>query len=209
MVEGGIEMTDVVQKTRIPQQKRSIETKNRILLAAKDQFAKNGFHGTNAKEIAAAAGVSVGSFYSYFKDKKELFMDIFKEHIEEKIVRILGEHVVDPSNRKQSVYLLIKAMLDAHSPYPQFHREALAMRYSDPEVEAAFMEMDQHSLVHVEQFIEQFRAKLRITDIKTAARVISAAVEEIICSITIFGQDEDADRLIDGLADMIHRYLFD
>jgi len=202
-------MAEVVQKTRIPQQKRSIETKNRILLAAKDQFAKNGFHGTNAKEIAAAAGVSVGSFYSYFKDKKELFMDIFKEHIEEKIVRILGEHVVDPNNRKESVYLLIKAMLDAHDPYPQFHREALAMRYSDPEVEAAFTEMDQHSLVHVERFIEQFREKLRIKDIKTAARVISAAVEEIICSITIFGQKEDADRLIDGLADMIHRYLFD
>ena len=196
-------------KTRIPQQKRSIETKNRILVAAKDQFAKNGFHGTNAKEIATAAGVSVGSFYSYFKDKKSLFMEIFNEHIEEKVVRILGEHQVDPNNGRESVYRLIKAMLDAHDPYPQFHREVLAMRYSDPEVEAAFTEMDQHTLAHVERFIEQFLDKLRIKDIKTAARIISAAVEEIICSITIFGKDQEADRLIDGLADMIHRYLFD
>jgi AcrR family transcriptional regulator len=199
----------MVQKTRIPQQKRSIETRTRILVAAKVQFAKNGFHGTNAKEIAAAAGVSVGSFYSYFKDKKELFMEIFREHIEDKIVRILGEHQFDPNHRKESVYRLIKAMLDANEPYPQFHREVLAMRYSDPEVEAVFNEMDRHSLDHVEQFIEQFRDQLRITDIKTAAHVISAAVEEVICSITIFGEDQDADRLIDGLADMIHRYLFD
>ncbi len=202
-------MAEIEQKTRIPKQKRSIETKNRILVAAKDQFAKNGFHGTNAKEIATAAGVSVGSFYSYFKDKKELFMDIFREHIEEKVVRILGEHQVDPNNRKESVYRLIKAMLDAHEPYPQFHREVLAMRYSDPEVEAVFNELDRSSLGHVEQFIGQFQDTLRIKDIKTAARIICAAVEEIICSITIFGQDEDADRLIDGLADMIHRYLFD
>ena len=202
-------MTEIEPKTRIPQQRRSIETKNRILVAAKDQFSKNGFHGTNAKEIAAAAGVSVGSFYSYFKDKKELFMEIFREHIEEKIVRILGEHRFDPNHRKESVYRLIKAMLEAHEPYPQFHREVLAMRYSDPEVEAVFNEMDQLSLGHVERFIEQFRDKLRITDIKTAAHVISAAVEEIICSITIFGENQDADRLIDGLADMIHRYLFD
>ncbi len=202
-------MTEMEQRTRIPQQKRSIETKNRILVAAKDQFAQSGFHGTNAKEIAAAAGVSVGSFYSYFKDKKELFMEIFREHIEEKVVRILGEHQVDPKNRKESVYRLIKAMLDAHDPYPQFHREVLAMRYADPEVEAVFNELDQHSLGHVERFIEQFRETLRIKDIRTAARIISAAVEEIICAITIFGQDEDADRLIDGLADMIHRYLFD
>ena len=202
-------MTETEQKTRIPQQKRSIETKHRIFVAAKDQFSKKGFHGTNAKEIASAAGVSVGSFYSYFKDKKELFMEIFREHIEEKVVRILGEHQFDPNQRKEGVYRLIKAMLEAHEPYPQFHREVLAMRYSDPEVEAVFNEMDQQSLGHVERFIEQFRDNLRITDIKTAAYVVSAAVEEVICSITIFGEDQDADRLIDGLADMIHRYLFD
>jgi hypothetical protein len=69
--------------------------------------------------------------------------------------------------------------------------------------------MDQHSLGHVVLFIEQFRDKLRIKDIPTAARIISAAVEEVICSIKIFGADQEADRLIDGLADMIHRYLFD
>lgn len=201
-------MVDAEQKTRIPQQKRSIETKNRILVAAKDQFAKHGFHGTNAKEIAAAAGVSVGSFYSYFKDKKELFMDIFREHIQEKVVRVLDEHHVDPEHRKESVYQLIKAMLNAHEPYPQFHREVLAMRYSDPEVEAAFNAIDQKSQENVVAFIQQFEDQLRVTDIPTAARVICAAVEEIICSIIILGQDDDADRLIDGLADMIHRYLF-
>ena len=202
-------MSGAEQKTRIPQQKRSIETRNKILVAAKDRFAEQGFHGTNAKEIAATAGVSVGSFYSYFKDKKALFMEIFQEHIEEKVVRILKEHRVDPNDRRKSVYRLIKAMLDAHDPYPQFHREVLAMRYSDPEVETVFNELDQRSLVHVERFIAQFQDTLRITDIQTAARITTAAVEEIICSITIFGHDEDAERLLDGLADMIHRYLFD
>ena len=202
-------MSDIETKTRIPQQKRSIETRSKILIAAKDQFAEHGFHGTNAKEIAATAGVSVGSFYSYFKDKKALFMEIFREHIEEKVVRILSEHRVDPDDRRKSVYRLIKAMLEAHDPYPQFHREVLAMRYSDPEVEAIFNELDQRSLVHVENFIAQFSDKLRITDIKTAARITTAAVEEVICSITILGHDEDAERLLDGLADMIHRYLFD
>ena len=202
-------MSDTEPKTRIPQQKRSIETRNKILVAAKDQFADHGFHGTNAKEIAATAGVSVGSFYSYFKDKKALFMEIFREHIEEKVVRILSEHRVDPNDHRKSVYRLIKAMAEAHDPYPEFHREVLAMRYSDPEVEAIFNELDQRSLLHVENFFAQFRDTLRITDIKTAARITTAAVEEVICSITILGHDEDAERLLNGLADMIHRYLFD
>lgn len=196
-------------KTRIPQQKRSIETKNRILVAAKDQFAAHGFHGTNTKQIAAAAGVAVGSFYSYFKDKKALFMEIFREHIEEKVVRVLNEHQINPENRKESVYQLIKAMLDAHDPYPEFHREVQAMRYSDSEIEAVYNDLDQQILGHVQRFIEQFSDQLRITDIKTAAWVVCAAVDQIICSITIFQQESDVDPIIDSLADMINRYLFD
>ena len=57
-------------KTRVPQQKRGIETRNHIVEAARVLFSRDGFNGTNAKEIAAEAGVSVGSFYAYFKDKK-------------------------------------------------------------------------------------------------------------------------------------------
>lgn len=201
-------MTIDAPKTRIPQQKRSIETKHRILVAAKDQFAQHGFHGTNAKEIAAAAGVSVGSFYSYFKDKKDLFMEIFREHIEEKVIRILSEHRFNPQNRKQSVYQLIKAMLEANDPYPQFHREVLAMRYADPDVEAVYSELDQRILSHVQRFIEQFKADLRVTNTAVAARLVSAAADEIICAMLIFGQDEDAEALLDGLSDMIQRYLF-
>ena len=201
-------MVTDAQKIRIPQQKRSIETKSRLLVAAKDQFAKHGFHGTNAKEIANAAGVSVGSFYAYFKDKKNLFMEIFREHIEEKVVRILVEHRINPENRKESVYRLIKAMLEANDPYPEFHREVLAMRYSDPEVEAVYHELDQEIVGHVQRFIEQFKDDLRIPDTRTAARLIAAAADEIICSMLIFGEDDDADALVDGLADMIQRYLF-
>ena len=201
-------MTSPVQKIRIPQQKRSIETRKRILMAAKAQFAHNGFHGTNAKQIADAAGVSVGSFYAYFNDKKALFMEVFREHIEEKMVRILSEHAVNPDSRRESVYRLIKAMLDAHDPYPGFHREALAMRYADPEVESAFKDLERQKLAHVERFIALFSDTLRVTDIPTAARIVSGAVEEIIGSITIFGEDTDAERLLDGLAEMVHRYLF-
>ena len=75
-------------------------------------------------------------------------MEIFGQHIEEKSVRILGEHRFDPNHRKEGVYRLIKAMLEAHEPYPQFHREVLAMRYSDPEVESVSDEVDERILQH-------------------------------------------------------------
>jgi hypothetical protein len=34
-------------------------------------------------------------------------------------------------------------------------------------------------------------------------------VQEVIYAITRFGQEKDVDRLIDGLADMIQRFLFE
>ncbi len=66
------------RKVRIPRQKRGIETKGRIIQAARGLFSRKGFHGTNSKEIASAAGVSIGSFYSYFQDKKALFLEVWK-----------------------------------------------------------------------------------------------------------------------------------
>ena len=60
----------------LPKQKRADEKKTRILEAALHLFATRGYHATNAKSIAARAGVAIGSFYRYFRDKKAAFMAV-------------------------------------------------------------------------------------------------------------------------------------
>ncbi len=40
---------------------------------------KKGFGNTTIEEISKAAGVSVGTFYHYFKSKEEIFFDIYKK----------------------------------------------------------------------------------------------------------------------------------
>lgn len=40
---------------------------------------KQGFANTTVEEIAQKAGVSVGTFYHYFRSKDEIFYDIFKK----------------------------------------------------------------------------------------------------------------------------------
>jgi AcrR family transcriptional regulator len=49
------------------------EQRERILEAARMIFAHKGFTDTKMTEIAAAAGVSYGLAYHYFKDKEEIF----------------------------------------------------------------------------------------------------------------------------------------
>lgn len=47
--------------------------RDRILDAAAGLFCEKGFHGTATREVAAAAGVSLGNIYNHFKSKEELF----------------------------------------------------------------------------------------------------------------------------------------
>jgi AcrR family transcriptional regulator len=50
------------------------ETVSRILDAAADCFAKDGYEGTGVAQICAAAGVSKGAFYHHFPSKQTAFL---------------------------------------------------------------------------------------------------------------------------------------
>jgi len=57
-------------------------TREKILEAAKAQFAKKGFHGTLMSDIAESAGVGKGTIYRYFPSKEELFGSIINSQLE-------------------------------------------------------------------------------------------------------------------------------
>jgi AcrR family transcriptional regulator len=52
------------------------ERRQMILLAAKDVFAKHGYHAAKIDDIVAGAGVARGTFYLYFEDKRTIFAEI-------------------------------------------------------------------------------------------------------------------------------------
>src|SRR6478736_5642090 len=48
-----------------------------LLDAAEDVFGRKGFYDTTLKEIADLAEFSVGSVYSFFENKDDLFLSVF------------------------------------------------------------------------------------------------------------------------------------
>jgi AcrR family transcriptional regulator len=56
------------------------ETRERLLRAAADVFAKRGYDGTRVADIAAAAGVSNGAIYAHFDSKAELLTGALRTH---------------------------------------------------------------------------------------------------------------------------------
>ena len=55
------------------------DKRRRILDAALRTFADRGYHGTNVPEVAAAAGVGIGSLYRYFADKQTLVNEVYRD----------------------------------------------------------------------------------------------------------------------------------
>jgi AcrR family transcriptional regulator len=85
--------------TRAPTVAKS-ERRQQILTAARDEFAKRGYHQTTIDDIVATAGVARGTFYLYFEDKRAVFSDLidrFAAQLAMTIVRITtdgpGENV--------------------------------------------------------------------------------------------------------------------
>lgn len=52
------------------------ERRQQILAAARDVFAKRGYHQATIDDIVAQAGVARGTFYLYFEDKRAVFSDL-------------------------------------------------------------------------------------------------------------------------------------
>ncbi len=59
---------------------RGTSKRERILRAAVDVFAQNGYFNAKVSEIAKAAGVADGTIYLYFDNKEDLLITIFREH---------------------------------------------------------------------------------------------------------------------------------
>ncbi len=59
---------------------RGTSKRERILRAAVEVFAKNGYFNAKVTEIAKAAGVADGTIYLYFDGKEDLLNTIFREY---------------------------------------------------------------------------------------------------------------------------------
>ncbi len=83
-----------------------------ILDAAGQLFAQKDFRSVTVREIAKAAGTSIGTIYNYYTNLTELFLDIFLGHAEE-ITRILdAESSNGPPDLKHLCSLYITYLND-------------------------------------------------------------------------------------------------
>ncbi|MFA6011123.1 MAG: TetR/AcrR family transcriptional regulator [Desulfobacteraceae bacterium] len=196
-------------KVRIPQQQRSLETKKRIEDAAFELFSLKGIHGTNSREIADKAGVAIGSFYSYYKDKKQLLLDILENFLNMGYTMIwqdlrtmnLGEITL------ADIRSLLVNVFKAFDIAPTFLSQTHALRYSDPEINKIFERGRQRELDQIMKLFKTNENSLSLRDPYAAAIIFHNAVEQVAHTSKFIGTEIEESRLIDELAHIIHDFF--
>ncbi|MBC2714060.1 MAG: TetR/AcrR family transcriptional regulator [Desulfobacteraceae bacterium] len=198
-----------MSSVRTPKQQRSIQTKKRIVNAGFHLYAQKGIHGTNSKEIAEKAGVSIGSFYSYFKNKKTLLLEILEDFLDQVYLTIWKEmeNVTINELGRNEVKFIIENVFKAYDIAPTFHSQTHALRYSDPDINRAYERERNREVTQIRYLLENNKQRMRVSDQEAAAIVIHNAVESVAHTVKFIGSKIDEQRLINELADMINNFL--
>lgn len=200
-----------MEKPRKPKQDRGIETKNRLLAAGLELFSRKGLHGTSSREIVAAAGLSIGSFYGYFKDKRALFIELLKKHRINVMQILQGARPSETQveNEFQFIRLLIQAIWQSHDAIRDFEKHADTLRDNDAEINKILATQESEVLKQIVSMLNANADRLRKKDTDLSAKVVLLIIKEFMHTTPASMSRRDLNQLFDELADMISRYLFD
>ena len=95
------------------QTQRSARTRERIIEAATEVFARRGVHGTRVADIAERAGIAYGLVYHHFRNKEEILSAIFAERWAE-YVGYLEELARQPAPFRERMRRLIHFWVEAY-----------------------------------------------------------------------------------------------
>jgi len=196
-----------MKRVRIPRQKRSIERKKKIKRAALELFAQKGINGTSSNEIAREAEVSIGTFYSYFENKRTLFLEILEEHLKSFVTDVYSLRTDETISIQENIREHIRKAFSVFDRHPLFHKEALVLKFSDMDVKRLFDDVEAEQLVIISELVRPYCTNRDPNELMEVSKVIHSAVESIAHSVKFLDSPLNRDRLTDELIEMIYQYV--
>ncbi|MCD4819972.1 MAG: TetR/AcrR family transcriptional regulator [Candidatus Cloacimonetes bacterium] len=91
-----------------PKRVNKDEKKQEIIFAAMQVFSGKGVANTKITDIAKAANIGKGTVYEYFKNKKDIFVNVFNMVVSQTLTEISEsiKDMEDPSNKLKQIFSL-------------------------------------------------------------------------------------------------------
>jgi AcrR family transcriptional regulator len=194
---------------REPVQQRGKENKARIITAARRLMNHLDYDAVTTNRIAGDAGVSVGTFYSYFKDKRDVFLEVIRQYSEDvfgEMIAHIQEMEQGPARLEEVVRRLILVAKKRHDHEKGLHKQMIVQSIRDPEIqELALMEGPADSLIR--EIFKQYADQIDVKDVDAAIFLVTTCVEEMIHHLILYGSEISEERVFEELSRMVYRYL--
>jgi AcrR family transcriptional regulator len=157
-------------------QKRSLETRTRIMKAALECFSRAGYAATGVTEICEAADVSKGAFYHHFPSKQSIFLALLQDWLQTIDAQLDASRLgalSTPQALRQMSEMMTGVFAQAGGHLPMF-LEFWTQAHHDPLIWQAIIEPYQRYETYFSLMIQQGIAEgsLKPVDADSAARTI-------------------------------------
>jgi TetR/AcrR family fatty acid metabolism transcriptional regulator len=195
---------------------RGRATRARLLEAAGELFRRRGYHGTSVVDVAERAGVSVGSVYHHFADKRAMLLaliDDWADRVEARrrseldLERFLGD---DP---RGAIRRWLRRAYERERKEPSLYVVVLGLADRDEEVRRRYQRLEQGAIARLHELVAfgQRRGLMRRDlDAEAVAFLVHHAIDMAATQLLVREvASPDADRVLEALADMIARTLLE
>jgi AcrR family transcriptional regulator len=194
-------------------QERARRTYEALMEAAHRVFTESGFDATQTPDIAAEAGVSVGTFYRYFTDKRDVFLEVLRHDLAWSYKNVMGElspeKLAGPDRRK-TLERTLGILVDNVRRAPNMNRVFLEMSLRDDKVAALRDAFDSEARRAVADIIAAICPRDQVADPEATAYIIHTAV--VACAQGIAGDQGEPpvspERGLNALTELVYRALF-
>src|SRR3954469_24508037 len=167
-------------------QERSKRSHQALLDAAESLFSSHGYDAVGTPEIAQRAGVAVGTFYRYFDDKHEIYLEVARRTMAAayaSTIANLGPERFLGRARHETISETIAILFDHVMSQPELTRSIREMSLRDPEVAEVSRAFEQLAVGRLATLITALVSRDVIPDPEATAWVLHAAVVEAAYSL--------------------------
>lgn len=194
-------------------QERSRRSYQALLDAATELFAQMGYDAVGTPEISNKAGVSVGTFYRYFDDKHEVYIEIMRRTIaaayNDTIEGLTPERFAG-ATRHETIARAADVLFDHVLRQPELTRSFMEMSLRDPAVAELRRAFEQLACARLTTLIGAITSRDAVPDPEATAVVLYGACMQVAYGLAVHLVPPviDRERAKGALVSFIERALF-
>ena len=162
---------------------RAGDTRQVLLVAAREAFEELGYRATTVAEIVSRAQTARGTFYLYFRNKDEVFAEVLAENCEDLLQRTSGRYAF-ATDRRAAVEQATADYMQAFAARRGIWRAMLEAIGGPAGVEAQWLELLARFVDRMQVNLRRSQARGQIredVDLELTAEALTAMIEWLAC----------------------------